>query len=184
MVNWDQAEEVEVVGGAFIGWDDKPGQVVAGKVLVHDPVGGTDFNGGKCPLLSIELLDATYSVNKAGQRTDFAAGDLVNITAGQANLKRTIAQASPQRGDLLRLELVGTEKVDKGTVKLFKARVLRGQGETAAPASAPVASAPAAAPAAPASPNGAPPANSGMTQEQWDALEPGMRQAIADMAAK
>lgn len=121
-------ETVSVPAGAFIGWHDQPGQVVTGKVLDYDQAGGQDFNGGACPQMVLELVDAASSFNKQGDRTDFQAGEMVTITAGQANLRRSVIAAQLNVGDIVRITRSGNAKTDKGTVKLFELQVARGAG--------------------------------------------------------
>ena len=85
MTNW---ENIEVPAGSYIGWGTEPGQTVIGKVLGFNMTGGTDFSGAPCPELQLELIEPGYSMNKDNQRFDYQAGQLVNINAGGANLKR------------------------------------------------------------------------------------------------
>ena len=143
-------ETVDVPVGAYVAWAPNPGQVVTGKVLSYDAAGGTDFQGNVCPQLSLELVDTAYSVNKAGERRDFAVGELVVINAGLANLKRAVQAAVLEVGDIVRITYSGHAQSANGTVKLFDIAVARGAGRTA---SAPQQQAPAqgfATPAAPA----------------------------------
>lgn len=149
-------ETVTVPQGAFIGWHENPGQVVTGKVLSYDAAGGQDFNGGRCPQIVLELVEPASSFSKAGERSDFAAGEMVTITAGQANLKRGILAADPATGDVLRIVYARQERTANGTVKVFELAIARGAG---GPVQAPATPtpAPAAAPApVPFSPNPAP----------------------------
>ncbi|MDF3280864.1 hypothetical protein [Gordonia sp. N1V] len=127
-IDWNQAEEVVAPVGAFIGWAAAPGQVVIGKVLIYDPNGGVDFNGGACPQISLELIEAAQSFNKQGQVTTLAAGELCNITCGAVNLKANIRAADPKPGDLIRIELTEIVNVTKGTVKKFKVHIIHGAG--------------------------------------------------------
>lgn len=120
-----QMETVEVAAGAYIGWAGTPGQTIAGYVTYYDPKGGTDFAGGVCPLLSVELTEAAHSVNKEGARADFLAGEEISITAGQANLKRTIIAGALTPGDYIELAYHDTAKSANGVVKLFKLGVAR-----------------------------------------------------------
>lgn len=130
-------EDIDVPQGAFVGWGDAKGQHVTGKVLEYAERGGTDFNGGTCPLLTVELTEAAASFNKAGQRTDFPAGDLVNITCGQASLKRAVKAAALEAGDLVKITLEDFTKTQNGTVKVFGIKVARGAGgPVSAPATA------------------------------------------------
>lgn len=121
-----EMETVEVAAGAYIGWAGAPGQKIAGYVTYYDPKGGSDFGGNVCPLLSVELTEAAYSVNKDGHRDDFGAGEVISITAGQANLKRTITAGNLALGDYIELVYHDTAKSANGTVKLFKLGVARG----------------------------------------------------------
>lgn len=120
-----QLETIEVASGAFIGWAAGPGQVVRGYVTHYSADGGTDFVGRVCPLLSVELTEPAYSVNKDGARSDFTAGDEVSITCGQANLKRTIQGGRLQPGDYIELTYADTQKAANGTVKVFRLGVAR-----------------------------------------------------------
>lgn len=90
-----QFEAIETPAGAFIGWHDSPGQVVTGEVIDYTPTGGQDFSGSSCPQIALCLVEPCSSFNKAGQRTDFQAGETVFITAGQANLRRGMLAARP-----------------------------------------------------------------------------------------
>lgn len=128
-----QFETVHTPAGAFIGWHDQPGQVVTGKVVDYDPQGGQDFAGRPCPQLSLELVEPASSFNKDGDRTDFATGDFVTITAGQANLKKGILAARPTVGDVLRVTHSSNAKTANGTAKIFEIQIARigGQQDTA-----------------------------------------------------
>lgn len=140
-------EQITVASGAFIGWAPQPGQKIKGYVTDYDATGGTDFNGGVVPQFGVELTEPAYSVNKDGERFDFTAGEQVAITAGQANLKRTINGGRLAVGDYIELEYASTEKGSKGTVKIFSLGVARGArpvaGGTVSEIAAPAASAPA-----------------------------------------
>lgn len=143
--------DVDVPQGAYIGWADVPGQVVTGKVLSFDLEGGTDFAGKVCPQLEVELIEPAYSVNKAGARTDFGAGEFVVITCGLANLKRNIRAADPHPGDVIKLTYSETASSANGTVKIFRTQIARGAaGQSERAATAPQAPAPVTAPQAPA----------------------------------
>lgn len=141
-----QWEDVNVPRGAYIGWGTTPGQHVTGKVLDYSPAGGSDFNGEPCPQLSVELVEPAASFNKSGERTDFQAGELVVLNAGQASLKRAIRAADPAAGDLVKIALSGLVQAAKGQVKEFSIKIARGAGGTAAP------QAPAPQPSAQATP--------------------------------
>ena len=133
-------ETIEAPSGSFIGWGTRAGQHVTGRVIEYAIDGGTDFNGGKCPLLSIELTEAAASFSKDGERTDHEAGAIVNITAGQVKLKSVIRTADPAPGDLVKVELTGVSKTASGnTLKEFSLKIARGAGGSVAPKAAPAA---------------------------------------------
>lgn len=134
MTTW---ETIEVPRGAYIGWGSKKGQHVTGKVLDYQPEGGTDFNGNACPSATIELTEAAASFNKDGDRSDFAAGELIQLNAGQVSLKRALRAADPAAGDLVKITLVNLAKTDKGTVKEFDIKIARGAGGAVEPKAAP-----------------------------------------------
>lgn len=128
MTDW---ETIEVPKGAFIGWGDKAGQHVTGMVVEYDPQGGRDFNEKPCPLLTVDLHDSAYSVNKQGETRDFDKGELVNLTIGQAGLKAAVKRADPNPGDLIKITLTGTERTTKGnTVKTFSVQIARAAKST------------------------------------------------------
>lgn len=129
-----QWEEVPVPRGAFIGWGNAIGQFVTGKVLDYDETGGTDFSGNTCPTLSVELLESAASFDKSGTRTDFPAGDLVILNAGQVSLKRALRAAALNAGDLVKITMANLVKSANGTVKEFEIKVARGAGRPAQPA--------------------------------------------------
>ena len=134
MTTW---ETIEAPSGSFIGWGTKKSQHVTGRVVEYAIDGGTDFNGGKCPMLSIELTEKAASFNKEGERTDHEAGSLVNITAGQVKLKSVITRADPTPGDLIKVELTGVTKTANGnTLKEFDIKIARGAGGKVAPKAA------------------------------------------------
>ena len=133
MTNW---ETIEVPRGAYIGWGSKKGQHVTGKVIDYQPEGGNDFNGNVCPAATIELTEAAASFNKDGDRTDFAAGELIQLNAGQVSLKRALRAADPSPGDLVKITLVNLAKTDKGTVKEFDIKIARGAGGKVEPKAA------------------------------------------------
>jgi hypothetical protein len=125
-------EEIEVPSGSFIGWGVKPGQHVTGRVVEYSIDGGTDYNGGKCPQLAIELTDKAASFDKEGARTDFDAGELVNLTCGQVKLKAAVRKADPNPGDLLKIELTSVERTkNNNTLKEFSIKIARGAGVSA-----------------------------------------------------
>lgn len=124
MTTW---ETIEAPTGAFIGWGTKPGQHVTGRVTEYSVDGGTDFNGGRCPQLSIELTEDAASFNKEGERSTKKAGELVNITCGQVKLKSVIRTADPAVGDLIKVEMTGVAKTSNGnTLKEFAVKIARG----------------------------------------------------------
>lgn len=125
MTEW---ESVEVPRGAYISWGTKTGQNVTGKVLDYNPTGGNDFNEQPCPQLAVELTEPAASINKEGERTDFDAGELVQLNAGQVSLKRALRAADPAPGDLVKITLSDLVKTSKGTVKEFDIKIARGAG--------------------------------------------------------
>ena len=129
-------ETVEVPRGAYIGWGSKKGQHITGKVMDYSPEGGTDFNQNPCPSATIELTEAGASFNKDGDRTDFPAGELVQLNAGQVSLKRALRAADPKAGDLVKITLVNLAKTDKGSVKEFDIKIARGAGGKVEPKAA------------------------------------------------
>lgn len=184
MTNWDAAEEVQAPAGAFIGWGTTPGQVVTGKVIAFDPAGSTDMKGGACPLLSLELLEPTVSVNKQGQQAPYGAGDLVNVGCGQYNLKASVNAANPRNGDLVRIELTGLEPTKSGgEVKKYSVKIIRGGAAAAAPQTAAAqpqaAAAPATQAAAVPAADDTPPPN--FTPEQWAGMDAATKDAIRKM---
>lgn len=139
----EQWEEIEVPKGSFMSWADRPGQSITGRVVEYAPTGGTDFNDDPCPQVVLEITRDAYSVNKQGERYDYATGDLVTVNAGLSNLKKAVRRADPEPGDLLDIAFTDTEKADKGTVKIFRVRIARGAGKApAARAAAPAQSEP------------------------------------------
>lgn len=133
MTNW---ETIEVPRGAYIGWGNKKGQHVTGKVIDYSADGGTDFNGNPCPTATIELTEDAASFNKDGDRSNHPAGELVQLNAGQVSLKRALRAADPAPGDLVKITLVNLAKTDKGTVKEFDIKIARGAGGTVKPKAA------------------------------------------------
>lgn len=121
-------ESVVVPAGAFIGWASEPGQVITGIVTLFEEKGGTNYEGEPCPLLELRLTEPCYSVNKRGERTDFQAGETVSITAGQANLKRNLRAAYPDRGDVIRIRMASIERTANGDAKVFQTEIARGAG--------------------------------------------------------
>ena len=133
MPNW---EEITVPKGAYISWGNKPGQHVTGKVLEFSHDGGTDFAGNRCPSIAIELTEKAASINKDGDRTDYDAGEIVQLNAGQVSLKRALRAADPSPGDLVKITLDNLVKTANGTVKEFGIKIARGAGTSTKPAAA------------------------------------------------
>ena len=133
MTSW---ETIEVPRGAYLGWGSKKGQHVTGKVLEYSPDGGTDFAGNPCPSAAIELTEAAASFNKEGDRTDFEAGTIIQLNAGQVSLKRALRAADPNPGDLVKITLANLAKTDKGTVKEYNIQIARGAGGSVKPKAA------------------------------------------------
>lgn len=124
-----QWEEIIVPRGAYIGWGTKPGQHVTGRVTDYQPAGGQDFNGEPCPQISIELTEKAASFNKDGERSDFDAGELVVLNAGQVSLRRALRAADPSPGDLIKVIMSNLGKTAKGNpVKEFDIKIARGAG--------------------------------------------------------
>lgn len=133
MTNW---ETVEVPRGAYIGWGNKAGQHVTGRVIDYNLDGGTDYDGNPCPSIAIELTEPAASFNKAGERSDIDAGDIVQLNAGQVSLKRALRAADPAPGDLVKISLDNIAALKGGkTVKEFGIKIARGAAKTTAPAS-------------------------------------------------
>ncbi len=134
MTEW---EDVEVPKGAYIGWGSKSGQHVTGKVLDYNPVGGTDFYNEACPSIAVELTEKAASFNKEGARTEFEAGELVQLNAGQVSLKRALRAADPKPGDLVKITLSAIVPLQGGkTVKEFAIKIARGAGASTKPVAA------------------------------------------------
>lgn len=136
MTEW---EEVAIPTGSFVGWGAKAGQHVTGKVIDYSIEGGTDFNQKPCPQLTIELTEQAASFNKEGDRVDFPAGDLVQITCGQVKLKQGIRAADPKVGDILKIELTDVTRLANGnSMKTFGIKIARGTGVAVAASKAAV----------------------------------------------
>jgi len=119
-------EDVEVQSGSFIGWGNAPGQVLTLKVVTFDPLGGNDFNNQPCPKVVGTTVEPFTNYREKGTVTEqIAADELVTLKCGQANLKNGINSAQPKGGDLVRIEFTSLEKVDKGTMKVFKVQIAR-----------------------------------------------------------
>ena len=95
----------------YITWTN-PGDQIAANILAISE--GTDFNGNKCPELILDV-----------------EGDQLTLTAGQAMLKRLLAEHRPQIGDRIRITYTGDEKTERGgTKKIFTLEVKTGVGES------------------------------------------------------
>ena len=126
MTDW---EEIDVPRGAYIGWGNKPGQHVTGKILEYSIDGAADFYNKPCPALTIELTEPAASYNKEGDRTDHAPNELVQLSAGQVSLKRALRAADPNPGDLVKITLENIIKgagKNNGDVKEFGIKIARG----------------------------------------------------------
>lgn len=118
--------KVEIPQGTFIGWGKK-GQIVTVKVASFDPTGGTDFGGKPCPLLVGELVEACDNYKDKGTTLErLNAGELVSVTAGQANLKRGLLAADPTPGDVVRMSFTDTYKTANGEGKVIEVAIARG----------------------------------------------------------
>jgi hypothetical protein len=140
----EQWETVDVPRGSFISWGSQPGQSVTGQVIDYSPAGGTDFNDQPCPQLSLELTEATVSINKDGQSTRIDSGEMVVLNCGLVNLKKAVKAAQLEPGMLTKITFSSTVKVPKGTVKEFTIQKAPGrplqtasQGQAAPPAADP-----------------------------------------------
>ena len=127
-------EEVSVPRGAFISWGNQIGQHVTGKVVDYSVAGGTDFSGEPCPQITIELLEPAASISKDGTRTDYPAGDLVVLNAGQVSLRRGLRSADPAVGDVIKITLENLVKVSAGEVKEMGIKIARGGRKADSPA--------------------------------------------------
>lgn len=138
--DWDDAEDIEIPKGSFIGWGNTKGQHVTGKVLEYGDAAGEDTKGNACPQITVELIEPAASFDKLGNRTDYPAGELVSLTCSQVQLKRGIKAADPAPGDLIRIVLEDVRVLPNNgnTLKEFGIKMKRGAG---GPVSAPPASA-------------------------------------------
>lgn len=121
-------QKVEVAPGNYMGWSGtRTGQIVEGKLVEYDEIGGRDFSKNPCPLLVVTLTRKAVSVNKEGDRTQYSPGDELSVTCGMANLKKSIKQADRDfglaRGMGIRIELEEFQKVPDGKVKVFDVQV-------------------------------------------------------------
>lgn len=117
----------EPAAGTYIGWGNKAGQYIEGIVLDYSETDGSDYAQKPCPLLEVELTRKAASFNKDGERTNYEPGETVMLTCGLANLKKYIKKVDRdvgiKRGNGIRIELTGFEKVPNGTVKLFEVQM-------------------------------------------------------------
>jgi hypothetical protein len=117
---------VDIPQGTFIGWGKK-GQTVTVKTLSFDPIGGSDFNRNPCPQLVGTLVEACDNYKDKGTAHEtLAAGELVTVTAGQANLKRGLMAADPKPGDLVRMTYTDTYKTAQGEGKVIQVEIAPG----------------------------------------------------------
>lgn len=141
MADWEDVDVPE--GGSFISFGNKVGQHVTGAVIDYREDGATNLKGNPCPLVIIRLTERAASINKDGDRTDYDAGETVNVSAGPAGLDRAVRAAKLKRGDLTKITLAELIPVAKGKFKKFAIKVARGGGldlikDIAPPASADV----------------------------------------------
>jgi hypothetical protein len=119
-------EDVQVPQGSFIGWGNKPGQKMTARVLSYSDADGRDFNGEPCPQIVAELTEPFTNYRDKGETVEeIAAGEIVSITCGQANLRRTVRSAALEPGNLFQLAFTDTFKAEKGTGKIFEMKVNR-----------------------------------------------------------
>lgn len=122
----DQWEDVQVPRGTFVGWGNKPGQKMTARVLSYSETDGSDFAGNPCPQVVAELVEPfTNYRDKGATEEQLAAGEIVSITCGQANLKRTVRAAALEPGNLFQLTFVETYKTAQGEGKAFEMKVNR-----------------------------------------------------------
>lgn len=122
----DGYEKVDVPRGTFIGWGVKPGQKMTARVLTYGDTDGRDFNGEICPLVVAELIEPfTNYRDKGATQETIAAGELVSMTCGLANLKRNVRQAALEPGHSFILEYVDLVPSGTNMVKIFDMKVSR-----------------------------------------------------------
>jgi hypothetical protein len=124
-IDWNATDEVAVPQGTFVGWGEV-GQIIVGEVVLYSDDGGSDFNGEPCPLVVLTLTApaATFR-DKGATREALSIGELVSITAGQANLRRKLIAAGPTPADVVRIEYTGNFKTKNGEGKDFKVQIAR-----------------------------------------------------------
>ncbi len=99
--------------GDYVSWNNPGDQAIGTIKEVRE---GTDFNGNPCPELVLEINDD---------------GDEITLTAGQAMLKRLLAEQRPTTGDRIRVTYTGDEKTERGgTMKVFTLDVKPGVAES------------------------------------------------------
>jgi hypothetical protein len=119
-------ETFEIPRGTYYTWGNQIGQQVVGKVTAYKADGGTAFDKSPCPLLEVELSEATVSVGRNGDEP-LDVGEAVTLTAGQVRLKRLLLLVNPAVGDLIEITLT-EPSAGAGVPKDFKIRVKRGSG--------------------------------------------------------
>jgi hypothetical protein len=122
----EEYETVNIPRGTFIGWGSRPGQKMTAKVLSYGDEEGRDFNGNICPQVVAELIDPFTNYRDKGTVTEeLAVGELVSMTCGLANLKRTVRAAALEPGNKFVLEFTGLEPSGTNIVKIFEMKVSR-----------------------------------------------------------
>lgn len=106
---WETADT-----GSFLSFGDEAGQEIFGKVTKFDLTGGKDFNGNVALALGVELAKETYSEKKDGTRTDFDAGDGIEIQGPPAVLDRKLKALVPAAGDVIYILSKGLVKTKTG----------------------------------------------------------------------
>ncbi len=97
--------------GDYISWTNPGDQAIGTIKEVRE---GTDFNGNPCPELILEVNDD---------------GDEQTLTAGQAMLKRLLAEQRPVVGNKIRVTYTGDETTAQGgTMKVFTLETKEGSG--------------------------------------------------------
>jgi hypothetical protein len=126
MANDYDWEEVKVAQGTFIGWANKPGQKMTARTLAYAEAGGHDYNGEPCPQVTAELVEPFDNYRDKGTTKEtLEAGQIVEITCGLANLKRTVRGAALEPGNMFLLEFTDLVPTDKDPVKIFTMKVAR-----------------------------------------------------------
>lgn len=120
----DEWESVTAPRGEFIGWGNKEGQEITGKVVHLDLSGGKDPNNNPCPELTLKLLEEGHSHVKGEWKT-FEAGTIVKITCAQYSLKEGIPAARINTDDDVRIKLTELRPTSKSPQKIFDIKVRR-----------------------------------------------------------